>query len=69
MQTKTQYDKIAKEKTNGIRKENNKMKIALINENSQASKNAIIYEALKKLQIKKDLKYITTEWKMQKKIT
>lgn len=45
------------------------MKIALINENSQASKNAIIYEALKKLQIKKDLKYIIMEWKMQKKIT
>ena len=29
------------------------MKIALINENSQASKNAIIYEALKKVADKK----------------
>lgn len=43
------------------------MKIALINENSQASKNTIIYKELKAVSDKKDLKFSTTECMAKKK--
>lgn len=43
------------------------MKIAIINENSQVTKNKIIYDALKPIADKKDMKYIIMEWKIQMK--
>ncbi len=43
------------------------MKIALINENSQASKNTLIYKELKAVSKKKDLMFSTTGCMAKKK--
>lgn len=37
------------------------MRIALINENSQAAKNAIIYESLKSVADEKDMRFLIME--------